>query len=292
MSMLQLLLLYATDAFIEYDAAQAGFDSPEFLRLLALAQRQTVPEAESVREALLTGQILLEPLTIAHAQDFDEEYADSLNQFSFPGFPGAGRAVFYLNLPMAIPVSAQEKEGAWAFLKLLITEDRYAARGRGGWLPLQADFEEKTAAMQDPDAEKLLRPCRSRRRPCFITTLPSARSSPTSSHTSSPATRLPTRSLPASSAAPSSIWRKPIAEYQHESRERPCSNKKNPCPPDFHCRGQRQKPPTRVLLIKGTAGGVVPSAVSGGARSTSHSSFSDRITEETENVKMKFYLRS
>ena len=48
---------------------------------------------------------------------------------------------------MAIPVSAQEKEGAWAFLKLLITEDRYAARGRGGWLPLQADFEEKTAAM-------------------------------------------------------------------------------------------------------------------------------------------------
>ena len=92
-----------------------------------------------------------------YAQDFDEEYADSLNQFSFPGFPGAGRAVFYLNLPMAIPVSAQEKEGAWAFLKLLITEDRYAARGRGGWLPLQADFEEKTAAMQDPDAEKLLR---------------------------------------------------------------------------------------------------------------------------------------
>ena len=157
MSMLQLLLLYATDAFIEYDAAQAGFDSPEFLRLLALAQRQSYPEAESGREALLTGQVLLEPLTIAHAQDFDEEYADSLNQFSFPGFPGAGRAVFYLNLPMAIPVSAQEKEGAWAFLKLLITEDRYAARGRGGWLPLQSDFEEKTAAMQDPDAEKLLR---------------------------------------------------------------------------------------------------------------------------------------
>ena len=153
-SMLQQLLLHAPEAFVDYEAAEAHFDSPDFLRLLALAQRQTVPEAESVREALLTGQVLLEPLTIMHAQDFDEEYADSLNQFSFPGFPGAGRAVFYPNLPMAIPVSAQEKEGAWAFLKLLITEDRYAARGRGGWLPLQADFEEKTAAMQDPDAEK------------------------------------------------------------------------------------------------------------------------------------------
>lgn len=156
-SMLQQLLLHAPEAFVDYETAEAHFDSPDFLRQLALAQRQTVPEAESVREALLTGQVLLEPLTIAHARDFDEEYADSLNQFSFPGFPGAGCAVFYLNLPMAIPVSAQEKEGAWAFLKLLITEDRYAARGRGGWLPLQADFEEKTAAMQDPDAEKLLR---------------------------------------------------------------------------------------------------------------------------------------
>ena len=156
-SMLQQLLLHAPEAFVDYEAAEAHFDSPDFLRLLALAQRQSYPEAESGREALLTGQVLLEPLTIMHAQDFDEEYADSLNQFSFPGFPGAGRAVFYLNLPMAIPVSAQEKEGAWAFLKLLITEDRYAARGRGGWLPLQADFEEKTAAMQDPDAEKLLR---------------------------------------------------------------------------------------------------------------------------------------
>ena len=248
--MLQQLLLHAPEAFVDYEAAEAHFDSPDFLRQLALAQRQSYPEAESGREALLTGQVLLEPLTIAHAQDFDEEYADSLNQFSFPGFPGAGRAVFYLNLPMAIPVSAQEKEGAWAFLKLLITEDRYAARGRGGWLPLQADFEEKTAPCKTRMQKNSCVPCRSRRRPCFITTLPSARSSPTSSHTSSPATRLPTRSLPASSAAPSSIWRKPIAEYQHESRERPCSNKKNPCPPDFHCRGQRQKPPTRVLRNK------------------------------------------
>lgn len=42
-SMIQLLLLYAPDAFIEYDAAQASFDSPDFLRLLELAKRQTQP---------------------------------------------------------------------------------------------------------------------------------------------------------------------------------------------------------------------------------------------------------
>ena len=91
------------------------------------------------------------------AQEFEAEYADGLNELSFPGFPGAGRASFYLTLPMAIPVNAQEKEGAWAFLKLLITEPLYAARSRGGWLPVQSDFEKKTAAMTDTDAQRLLR---------------------------------------------------------------------------------------------------------------------------------------
>ena len=155
-SMLTLLLAYAPEAFVDYEKAEASFDSPEFLRLLALAGKQRQPEAETDREALLTGQVLLEPLTIARTQDFDMQFADELQLLAFPGFPGAGRADFYLTLPMAIPVNAREKAGAWAFLKLLITEARYAARGRGGWLPLQTDFDEKTSAMTVPEAKKLL----------------------------------------------------------------------------------------------------------------------------------------
>lgn len=58
---------------------------------------------------------------------------------------------------MAIPVNAQEKEGAWAFLELLITEPLYAARSRGGWLPVQSDFEKKTDTMTDTTAQNLLR---------------------------------------------------------------------------------------------------------------------------------------
>lgn len=135
-SMLQLLLLYAPDAFVDYETMRASFDSPDFLRLLELAKRKTQPEAESPREALLTGQTLLEQLMIGRAQYFEEEYEDGLNRLAIPGFPGAGRASFYLTLPMAIPVNAQEKEGAWAFLMLLITEPLYAARSRGGWLPV------------------------------------------------------------------------------------------------------------------------------------------------------------
>ena len=155
--MLELLLLHAPGTFVDYEAAEARFDSPDFLRLLALAEAQKGPEAEPGRDVLQSGQTLLEELMIVRAEEFEEQYTSELQGCVFSGFPGAGQASFYLTLPMAIPVNAQEKAGAWAFLKLLITEDLYAARSRGGWLPLQADFEEKTAAMTDSAAQALLR---------------------------------------------------------------------------------------------------------------------------------------
>ena len=155
--MLELLLLHAPAAFVDYEAAEAQFDSPDFLRLLALAEAQKQVDTESGWEAMQSGETLLEELMITRAEEFEERYAADLRDCAFPGFPGAGRASFYLTLPMVIPVNAQEKTGAWAFLKLLITEDLYAARSRGGWLPVQADFEEKTAAITDAAAQKFLR---------------------------------------------------------------------------------------------------------------------------------------
>lgn len=155
--MLELLLLHAPGTFVDYEAAEARFDSPDFLRLLALAEAQKAPEAEPGRDVLQSGQTLLEELMIVRAEEFEEQYTSELQGCVFSGFPGAGQAIFYLTLPMAIPVNAREKTGAWAFLKLLITEDLYAARSRGGWLPLQADFEEKTATMTDSAAQALLR---------------------------------------------------------------------------------------------------------------------------------------
>lgn len=155
--MLELLLLHAPGTFVDYEAAEARFDSPDFLHLLALAEAQKGPEAEPGRDVLQSGQTLLEELMIVRAEEFEEQYTSELQGCVFSGFPGAGQASFYLTLPMAIPVNAREKTGAWAFLKLLITEDLYAARSRGGWLPMQADFEEKTATMTDSAAQALLR---------------------------------------------------------------------------------------------------------------------------------------
>lgn len=67
-----------------------GFDSPEFLRLLELAKRQTQPEAESPREALLTGQTLLEQLMFGRAQEFEAEYAGWPERAFVPRLSGCG----------------------------------------------------------------------------------------------------------------------------------------------------------------------------------------------------------
>ena len=151
------LAMQAPDAFVDYEAARAQFDSEEFLRLLALAAAQTAHAAESPRDALLQGEILLEPYMAARTQSFEDDLSDGLGECAFVGYPGAGRAGFYLTLPMAIPVNAREKDGAWEFLKLLVTEPYYAAHDRGGWLPVQKDFDEQTAAMTDDSARELLR---------------------------------------------------------------------------------------------------------------------------------------
>ena len=73
-----------------------------------------------------------------------EQFAETDDLFDgkliYPGYPNAAGGSFYLNLPMAIPAAAKEKECAWAFMKMLFSSSYYATRG--GWIPLQRGFEE------------------------------------------------------------------------------------------------------------------------------------------------------
>ncbi len=150
---------------------------------------------------------------IGRAQYFEEEYEDGLNRLAIPGFPGAGRASFYLTLPMAIPVNAQEKEGAWAFLELLITEPLYAARSRGGWLPVQSDFEKKTDTMTDTyRTECSCANCRRRLCPHLTMMQLLMGFLPMNCRIILRTSRLPNRSQTASSAASSCISKKPTTD--------------------------------------------------------------------------------
>ena len=138
------LPLYMLPTFVDYENAEAHFDSAEaasFFTFLSKVQphAQIPYTAENELEALRKGEILFAQLMLLSPEQFagtDELFDGKL---IYPGYPDAAGGSFYLNLPMAIPAAAQEKDGAWAFMKLLFSSDYYATRG--GWLPLQSGFE-------------------------------------------------------------------------------------------------------------------------------------------------------
>lgn len=138
------LPLYMIRAMVNYDEAVSYFDTPEghsFLTFLSnttsFSELQDIADDEI--EALNQGQILFAKVMISTPMLFDD-LEQTIREAVYPGYPDAPGGCFYLNLPMAIPAAATEKEGAWAFMKMLISSDYYASRG--GWIPLQQDFED------------------------------------------------------------------------------------------------------------------------------------------------------
>lgn len=147
------LPMYMLHTLVDYTNAESLMESEEALAFLTFLDRvqpseQLQYDAETEMEALQSGEILFSETMLARAELFaqtEEEYGTEL---VYPGFPGAPGGCFYLNYPMAIPATAAEKEGAWAFMKMLFTSSYYA--NRGGWIPLQSGFE---ASMQDALAQ-------------------------------------------------------------------------------------------------------------------------------------------
>ncbi len=147
------LPVYMLPTFVDYENAEAHFDSAEaasFFTFLSKVQphAQIPYTAENELKALRRGEILFAQLMLLSPEQFagtDELFDGKL---IYPGYPDAAGGSFYLNLPMAIPAAAQEKDGAWAFMKLLFSSDYYATRG--GWLPLQSGFE---ASLQEALAD-------------------------------------------------------------------------------------------------------------------------------------------
>lgn len=138
------LPLYMLPTFVDYENAEAHFDSAEaasFFTFLSKVQphAQIPYTAENELEALERGEILFAQLMLLSPEQFAGTDALFDGKLIYPGYPDAAGGSFYLNLPMAIPAAAQEKDGAWAFMKLLFSSDYYATRG--GWLPLQSGFE-------------------------------------------------------------------------------------------------------------------------------------------------------
>ena len=143
-SLAQTLPLYMIHMLVDYENAESKFDSPEAVSFLTFLNNvqphvQIPYTAENELEALSRGEILFSQMMLLSPEQFAETEALFDGALIYPGYPDAVGGSFYLNLPMAIPAAAKEKDGAWAFLKMLFSSSYYATRG--GWIPLQSGFE-------------------------------------------------------------------------------------------------------------------------------------------------------
>lgn len=137
-------MIYAR--LVDEDAGTANFDSPLFrgwLSLLKELQDAPPPESESSEEALATGEILLLPVSISSAGQYDELSQALGDDLVAVGYPDGGVASFYLRNPVAIPANAKETRAAWAFLQQMVSasyQNFYS-----GWLSTNESIEETMA---------------------------------------------------------------------------------------------------------------------------------------------------
>ena len=118
---LQNLAWTAACAFVDKNSASCSFDSREFKDLLELCGTiKANPDSTG-------SDFLLNVVQVANAGALD--YLEQmLGPCSYVGYPNGGQGVHYYSLniaggrAMAIPANGQNKDGAWGFIKYMLSE--------------------------------------------------------------------------------------------------------------------------------------------------------------------------
>lgn len=131
-SLLTLLVEYQLDNFVDWEDGTCRFDSQEFIDLLTFAA--DCPLTEDLSE-IYTGRyykiherkVLVTATSIGTVVNYQSMLAlydgDAVTFIGYPTADGANGSVIKGVQPVAILESSQKKEGAWAFVKSLLSED-------------------------------------------------------------------------------------------------------------------------------------------------------------------------
>ena len=155
------------ESFVDWNAKTCSFNTPEFISLLEFANQ--FPETfdyktfswdtdyHSNESRVRAGQQLLATLYLNDFQSFQFEVEAMGDGVSFVGFPttdGTNTSSFQVSSGLAITTSCADKQGAWSFIRSLLTKD--AQMGSDMWnFPVNADaFEALARTAMTPDYQK------------------------------------------------------------------------------------------------------------------------------------------
>ncbi|MBR5163991.1 MAG: extracellular solute-binding protein [Ruminococcus sp.] len=159
--------------FVDYDKAECWFDSPEFIRILNFFKDEEIGLTETEYNNLpsdLSFDGTKDPVQIGKRfVDFEQHnmgwFGSFLerkriiydNDFVIAGFPYDGKRcgsyISIRNTATAVSATSKHKEGAWEFLRMMLTDKYYTEMNTGKYLSfpsLKKRFDELAAyTMQD-----------------------------------------------------------------------------------------------------------------------------------------------
>jgi len=124
------LLIDNLDEFIDFYSGEALFDNGDFVKLLDFAERYVsddywYADFFQQREFITSGRQIMEPSVLGSFIDVWESGIRFDGEIVFKGFPNSDRSGnrFVFPRTFAITTNAEDKDGAWAFLRTLLTGD-------------------------------------------------------------------------------------------------------------------------------------------------------------------------
>lgn len=125
-------MMYNQDAFIDWESGACNFDSEEFKKVLECANRFPAEydydaERPFTPKLLMSGEVLLNDVRIYDPDDFSIQLemfgGEPVTCIGFPTVDGTPGNTLSVSDSYGISTKSSHKEGAWAFLEFLLSQD-------------------------------------------------------------------------------------------------------------------------------------------------------------------------
>lgn len=166
-------LMFASDSFMNWESGECRLNEEDFIQVLEFANTfldETGmiedPEGLSQVERMRNGRILVDAIALKSVQDylgFTFEFGEPITAIGYPASEGVGSAIFGIST-YAINAQSDKKEGAWEFIRGLLTEEYYATHEASGFPVLIREYERQNEEYMTPiydeteDGEKREKP--------------------------------------------------------------------------------------------------------------------------------------
>ena len=130
-SMLYYITIFGLEDYVNWETGECSFNSDSFIKMLEFIK--TFPEEikydkeeyVDIWQLIAEGKVLLYPMSISDFNQYQMYKAMFGGEVTFKGFPtsnGTG-SVFSVDTSIAMSSKCSDKEGAWQFMRMLLTEE-------------------------------------------------------------------------------------------------------------------------------------------------------------------------